>query len=128
MMKGYPLVLTLLAALGSSLVAGSFFAFSTFVMRALGKLPPPQGIAAMQSINVVVINPWFMTAFTGTALACVAAMIVSLVRWPESGAAWLLGGGLLYFIGTFVVTMLYNVPLNNALAAVDPDSAAGARL
>jgi uncharacterized membrane protein len=65
------LVITL-SVLGCALVAGIFFAFSTFVMKALGKLSPPQGVAAMQSINVAVINPWFLTAFFGTAVACVA--------------------------------------------------------
>ena len=40
--------LTLVSALGCGLIAGAFFAFSSFVMKALGRLPPPQGIAAMQ--------------------------------------------------------------------------------
>ena len=34
--------LTLLAALGSGLIAGVFFAFSSFVMAALGRLPSDQ--------------------------------------------------------------------------------------
>lgn len=51
-------------------MAGVFFAFSTFVMKALGARPLAQGIAAMQSINVAVINRWFMAAFFGTALLC----------------------------------------------------------
>src|SRR5688572_15570730 len=93
-------VLTLVAALGCGLVGGVFFAFSSFVMKALGRLPAPQGIAAMQSINVVVINPLFMTALFGTAAACVAAVIVSVVRWQTPGAACLLGGSLLYLVGT----------------------------
>jgi uncharacterized membrane protein len=69
MTDGFLFGLTLFAALGCGLVAGVFFAFSTFVMKALARLPAPQGIAAMQSINVIVINPWFMTAFLGTAAA-----------------------------------------------------------
>lgn len=72
---------TFLSALGCGLVAGFFFAFSAVVMKALGKLPPAQGIAAMQSINVVVINPWFLTAFFGTALACVLVMADYLTGW-----------------------------------------------
>ncbi|MFN2445520.1 MAG: hypothetical protein ABR606_08045 [Vicinamibacterales bacterium] len=52
-------IVTLVAAIGCALVAGIFFAFSTAVMKALGTLPPAHGIAAMQSINVVIINPWF---------------------------------------------------------------------
>ncbi len=63
MSDGLLRILTLISALGCGLVAGVFFAFSTFVMKALDRLPPAQGMTAMQSINVVVINPWFMTAF-----------------------------------------------------------------
>jgi uncharacterized membrane protein len=121
-------VMTILAGLGCALVAGIFFAFSTFVMKALGKLPPAHGIAAMQSINVVVINPWFLTAFFGTAVACVLVMIGSLVRWHAPGAAWLLAGSVLYLVGTVLVTMRFNVPRNNALAVVAPASPEAARL
>lgn len=71
--------LTLFGALGCGLVAGIFFAFSAFVMKALSRLPPGEGIAAMQSINVAVLNSWFMTAFLGTAAACVLALISSLL-------------------------------------------------
>jgi uncharacterized membrane protein len=122
------LALTLLSTLGCGLIGGVFFAFSSFVMNALARLPAAQGIAAMQSINVVVINPLFMTAFLGTAAACILLAVSSLLRWREPGAAYLLAGGLLYFVGTFLVTMLFNVPRNNALAAVAPASAEGARL
>ena len=119
---------TLLSALGCGLVAGTFFAFSTFVMKALGNLPPPQGIAAMQSINVVVINRWFMTVFLGTAAACLVVMIASLLRWHDSGTPYSLAASVLYLVGTFLVTMLFNVPRNNALAAVAPSSSEAATL
>jgi uncharacterized membrane protein len=122
------LILEFVTALGCGLVAGVFFAFSTFVMKALAQLPSAQGIAAMQSINVVVINPWFMAAFLGTALACTVLGVASLFMWHRPGAAYLLVGCLLYVIGSFVVTMLFNVPRNDALAAVDPASADGANL
>ena len=121
-------VLTLLSALGCGLVAGIFFAFSTFVMRALGNLPPAQGIAAMQSINIVVINPWFMTAFFGTAAACLLVMILSVLSWHAPDAMYLLAGSLLYLVGSVLVTILFNVPRNNALASLEPASAEGARL
>jgi uncharacterized membrane protein len=45
--------LKLFSALGCGLVAGVFFAFSTFVMNALTRLAPKEGIAAMQSIRLV---------------------------------------------------------------------------
>jgi uncharacterized membrane protein len=118
--------LVLVSALGCGLVAGVFFAFSTFVMKALARLPPSEGIAAMQSINVVVVNPWVMTALFGTAALCIAAVSCSLLRWHEPGAAWLLAGGVFYLAGTLLVTIAFNVPRNNALAALartDPNSA-----
>jgi uncharacterized membrane protein len=39
--------LKLFTALGCGLVAGVFFAFSTFVMNALARLQPREGIAAI---------------------------------------------------------------------------------
>jgi uncharacterized membrane protein len=128
MITGWRFVLALLAALGSGLIAGAFFAFSTFVMKALARLQPPQGIAAMQSINVVVINPWFLGVFVGTAVACLVLAVSSLFVWHQPGAGYLLAGSLLYVAGTFLVTMVCNVPKNDVLAAVDPASAEGARL
>lgn len=97
-------------------------------MKALARLPAPQGIAAMQSINVAVFNPWFMGAFFGTAAACVLVVVFSLLRWSGPEAVYLLSGGLVYLIGTILVTIVFNVPRNNALATADPDSAGGARL
>ena len=120
--------LTLLAALGSGLIAGVFFAFSSFVMRALGRIPPAEGIAAMQSINIVVINPVFLSVFMGTAVLSAIAIVFSWLRWDQPGAGYLLAGALLYLIGTFLVTMAFNVPRNDALAAVAPASPEGARL
>jgi uncharacterized membrane protein len=118
----------LLAAIGCGLIAGVFFAFSTFVMKALAQQPAAQGIATMQAINITVINPWFMTVFLGTAIACIGIAIAALLKWHQPNAVYLLMGSLLYLVGTFGVTMVCNVPLNDALAIVDPNSADGAAL
>jgi uncharacterized membrane protein len=120
--------LTLLAALGCGLIAGVFFAFSAFVMKALARLPPSEGIAAMQSINVVVLNPSFLGVFLGTAAACVIAMVSSLLRWHEPNAIYLFVGGALYLVGTLLVTMVRNVPKNNALASIAPTDPKGPNL
>ena len=119
------LSLSALAALGSGLMAGTFFAFSTFVMPALTRIPPSQGIAAMQSINVVVINPWFLGVFGGTAALSLVLMFLTLLGWTDHRAIYLLIGGGLYLLGTIAVTGLFNVPLNDALATVKPESEAG---
>ncbi len=109
-------------------MAGTFFAFSAFVMSGLARLAPPQGIAAMQSLNIAVINPWFMTVFMGTPLACLALGVSSVLKWQSPGSVWLLIGSLLYLVGTFGVTAAFNVPLNDALASVKPNSVEAARL
>ncbi len=116
------IALKLLAALGCGLMAGVFFAFSTFVMNALARLPPAQGIAAMQSINITAINPLFMVALFGTAAACLFLAVSVLLKWHQPGAAYLLLGSLLYLVGTVLVTIVFNVPLNDGLAKVKPDS------
>ena len=121
-------VLTFCTALGCGLIAGAFFAFSTFIMKALARLPAQQGIAAMQSINVVVITPVFMTALFGTAVACLLLAGSTLFVWQRPGAAYLLAGSLLYVVGTVLVTIVFNVPRNDALAAVNPASPNDARL
>jgi uncharacterized membrane protein len=120
--------LKLFTALGCGLIAGIFFAFSTFVMKALAQQPPAQGIAVMQSISITVINPWFMTAFLGTAATCIFLAVSSVSKWNQPGAIYLLIGSLLYFFGTFLVTMVCNVPLNDALAIADPNSTDGVNL
>jgi uncharacterized membrane protein len=120
--------LKVFAAIGCGLIAGVFFAFSTFVMKALAQQPPAQGIAAMQSINITVINPLFMGAFLGQAVACIFLTISLLLKWHQPSVVYLLLGSLLYLVGTFLVTILCNVPLNDALAIADPNSTEGANL
>jgi uncharacterized membrane protein len=120
--------LKLFAVLGCGLIGGVFFAFSTFVMKALAQQPTAAGITTMQSINIMVINPWFITAFLGTAVACLILAIFSLLKWHQPGAIYLLVGSIFYVIGTFGVTMIFNVPLNDALAIAKPESPEGANL
>jgi uncharacterized membrane protein len=119
-------ILILISALGCGLIAGVFFAFSSFVMEALEKLPPSQGIAAMQSINVVVINPLFLGVLFGTAALALLLGFAAIRHLGDPAAVRVVAGTGLYVIGTIVVTMAFSVPLNNALAAIDPASCEGA--
>jgi uncharacterized membrane protein len=120
-------LLTLVSALSCGLVAGVFFAFSTFVMRALARLPAPQGVAAMQAINVAVLTPRFLGLFLGAAAASVALGVAAIVRWHDPGAGWLLAGALAYAFGAFGVTVAFHVPRNDTLAALDPAVSEAAR-
>ena len=110
-------VLTVLSALGCGLMAGLYFAFSAFIMAALGRLPPGNGMAAMNAINVAILNPLFFVLFFGTAATSLLLAIAAASAWSVPGAAWLLAGALLYLGGNIVITMLCNVPLNTELGA-----------
>ena len=115
------------SALGCGLMAGVYFAFSTFIMTALGRLDQAAGIAAMNAINVDIVRSLFMPLFLGTTMAGAALVLMAMLRLSEPGAVSMIAGGGLYVIGMFVVTIAFNVPLNNALAAAQP-SAPEARL
>jgi len=118
-MAGYPRALALVAALGAGLVAGVLFAFSTFVMRALGRLPAAQGIAAMQAVNEAAPAPLVKAALFGTALVSLALGLLALTRMSGPPAAYALVGSALYLAG-IVLTVTYHVPRNDALAVLDP--------
>lgn len=128
MIENLRLPLILLATVGSAVSGGIFFAFSTFIMQALAQLPSAQGIAAMQAINITVINPWFMMAFFAPAVAGVLLSVSLLFQWQQSIAPYLLTASLLYLIGTIGTTILGNIPLNDALAIVAPNSVKGSTL
>ncbi len=115
-------LVTLFAALGCGIMAGLFYAFSNFVMKALAQIPAPSGIAAMQAINVTVLNPLFLAIFLSTAAACGILVIYALISLQTPGSYCLLTAGLLYLLGNVLVTMVFNVPRNNALARLDAAS------
>ena len=115
------------AVIGAGLNAGLFFIFSVCIMASLARLPAEQGIAAMQAINVVILNPWFLLVFMGTA---VLSLILVAGGFIHGGPArfYLIAGGLLFLAGVILVTMIVNVPMNNALEALQPGSDEAARL
>ena len=120
-------VATVLAVLGCGLIAGAFFAFAAFVMTALGRLPAPSGISAMQSIIAAINGPLFLVVFFTTAALAALLGLAAPLRWSEPGACYLLLGSLLFLNGPFGVTLMKNLPLNTKLAAAKPDSAEGKR-
>lgn len=108
------------ALAGSILMAGVFFAFSAFIMPGLAKLSPAEGIRAMQGINSgATSSPLFLTVFVGTALVS-ASVAVATILSPDRTRWLLVGAALAYVLGALLVTMLFNVPRNEALDKLDP--------
>jgi uncharacterized membrane protein len=114
-------VLLWLSALGCAVMAGLYFAFSAFIMRALGEIDRAAGIAAMIAINRVILRSAFMPVFLGSTLTSLALAVIALLRWGEPGTAAMLAGAAVYVLGMFGVTMARNVPLNNRLIAAGDD-------
>jgi uncharacterized membrane protein len=118
--------LVLLTAIGAGVISGVFLAFSNFVMKALSQLPARESVAAMQRINIAVLNPLFLAMFVGTAVLGLACIATALFAWAGERSCLLAGAGLAYVIGTFGVTMVFNVRRNDRLAKLSADSAEAA--
>lgn len=112
------------AAIGSGLMAGVFLTFSSFVMRALGQVPSAAGMEVMKAINVTVINGTFMAGFLGTAALC-GLLVVGALLGIIDGGLMLMVGCLFYLIGTFGVTIAFNVPRNERLANLSAEAMDG---
>ena len=116
------------SAIGCGLMAGVYFAFSAFVMTSLARIAPASGIAAMNSINVEIVRSLFMPFFLGTTLTAAILAGLAISGWGEPRSIVTLAGGVMYVLGMFIVTMIFNVPLNDALAAINQSGAEGASL
>lgn len=110
------------SAISCGLLAGVYFAFSTFIMPAFGRIGPVHGALAMNSINSTILQSLFMPFFFGTTLVSLVLVAFALFHRSAPGATAMLVGGLIYIVGMFLCTAFVHVPLNNALAAVDPAS------
>jgi uncharacterized membrane protein len=112
-------VLVIATLLGCGLMGGVFFAFSVFVLSALARMAPEEGLRAMQAINVAAERPPFLSGFLGTAVLCLVVGVYAAKNLSHPAAPWILAGAALYLLGGFALTMFGNLPLNNALARLD---------
>lgn len=115
------------AALGTALAAGVFFTFSSFVMPGLARLEGHQGVAAMQAINVAAVTRSFMALLFGTAVLCLALLIACAIDPSPRHATLRIVGACAYLLGAIAVTIAFNVPRNDALAGLTPESVDAAR-
>lgn len=113
------------AAISVGIMAGVYFTFSAFVMQALDAVGRPVGMAAMQSINRIILKSLFLPLFFASSLACLLLAVFGVMIWGSAGAWQMVSAGVLYLVGMLAVTAAANVPLNNALEAVDAEGPEG---
>jgi uncharacterized membrane protein len=113
-------ILTSTAALASAAAAGMMYVFSTFVMRGLDRTGPVTAITAMRAINAEAnTNAPFLLAYLGAALLAAAVGVVAIIQFRQPGSGWLLAGAVVGVLAA-IITIAFNVPLNNHLDTVDP--------
>ena len=113
-------ILTSVAALASAAAAGMMYVFSTFVMRGLDRTGPVDAITAMRGMNVVAnSNAPFLLAYLGAAVLAAAVGVVAVIQIGRPGSGWLLAGAIFGVLAA-IITIAFNVPLNNHLDTVDP--------
>lgn len=116
-----------LLILMTGLMAGVYFAFSLVVMKSLGGLPPVQGAQAMNKINDVILNTWFLPIFFGSTLWFLGLIVWSFADWQTGQSLLVVTAALIYIVGMFLVTAFGNVPLNNRLKQHETDVGALAK-
>lgn len=93
----------------NGLLAGIYLAFLVAVMPALHGQPDDVYVRVMNRINVVIVNPVFLAIFLGA-----PALAAAILWWHRNPIAV---GALAAAAVALLITVLANVPLNDALAA-----------
>ena len=108
----------LTALLFSGAIFGFFYAWICSTMWGLDATDPGTAIAAMQAMNASVRNAVFAPAFFGTPFVMwLAALMAWKIRNTPASLAFA-AGGLVYAGGGMLLTMIVNVPMNEALAEI----------
>jgi uncharacterized membrane protein len=107
------------AILLTGLIAGLFYSYDCSVIKGLGNLSDAEYLSAFQSINRAILNPYFFISFMGSLLVLPIAAWLNYKEGGTTSCYLLIAATFVYVIGTFGVTILGNVPLNNFVDRFD---------
>ncbi|WP_319457565.1 MULTISPECIES: DUF1772 domain-containing protein [unclassified Mycobacterium] len=114
------------ATISTAAVGGMFYIFSTMVMKGLDRTEPVEALTAMRGINAQAnASAPFLIFFMGSTVLAAVVGVIAALRWSTPGSGYLLAGAVLSVLA-FVVTMAFNVPLNNHLDGLDPSALSAA--
>jgi len=108
--------LLLLTTFFVAITTGILYGYACSVNPGLRKLSDAEYLHAMQEINRAILNPWFFACFVGPLLTYLATCFI-MYQSHGVNETFLLtcSSALLYFFGVFIITIVKNVPLNDAL-------------
>lgn len=112
----------LFLALWSAVIGGVFSAFSEFIMAALKQTRPAVGIEAMQQINRTVIPTQFVSGIMLIPVFALALAAYATTVFEGVVLVVLYLAAAVYGVSVFLMTLAGNVPMNNRLAGLEPDS------
>jgi uncharacterized membrane protein len=114
-------VVLVVATLLTGMTTGVIALYSHTLMPGLGKTDDRTFVAAVQSIDRAIINPWFMTTFFGGPILIGVAAVLDLGGARRAALPWIVVAFALH-LAVVVITLAVHVPLNDAIkAAGDPD-------
>jgi uncharacterized membrane protein len=117
-------IILVLAGTLTALITGLYFGYSVSVNGGLHRLNDSEYVRTMQSINAVIQNPLFFASFIGPVVLLPLAAVLHTDANPMQFAL-LLVSSVLYVAGSFGITMVGNVPLNERLAKFDASKSSG---
>lgn len=114
------------AALTCGLVSGLLLGFAIVAMPGIAALDDRAFVRAFQVMDRVIQDrqPVFMLLWVGSVVAVLASVALGWGQVDAGERVLLVGSALLWIGGLQVPTAVVNIPLNNALQAVDVAGAA----
>lgn len=109
------IITLLLATLSTGFMAGIFFTWTNAVTPGIGKLTNIEYLKALQAMNQVILNPLFYIAFMAPIIMLVSTLIFNYSIVSPTVFKLLLAAAIIYLSGTFLVTIMGNIPLNDLL-------------
>ncbi len=111
--------LLILTITSLALMAGLFYSFTISIMPGLARTQDRTFLEAMQSINKAIINPFFILAFVGSIILVILCCIMQYKQGITPQFYTIFAASIIYLAGVIGITFFGNVPLNNALDALD---------
>jgi len=119
-------IISATTAIGCGLIAGFFLTFSDFLMRSLKLSKSSVGIEVMQIINVEVWKSIIIVLLWGFVAITAGLGIYAYFNLSSPALPYILTGSGSYIIGVLGVSYLFNIPMNDRLAALDFNTPAAA--